>query len=276
MSGILSSLPIEMLAMFGIALLISAGGFRRFVYFVSLGFAFSIAAMAAVSLWIFRSTLDWLTALQCLLLLLYGLRLGIFLARREMKPGYRRELDDAQERASGITFGIQIMTWISVALLYVALFSPALFNLDFQRSTGTTPTPWLLSLGILIMAGGLALEALADHQKSAYKQEHPDRFCDVGLYRWVRCPNYLGEIIFWSGNFIAGIGAYNHWLRWIICAVALVCMILIMMGSTKRLESKQDGRYGELEAYQQYRASVPVLFPFIPLYSLQKARVYLE
>jgi steroid 5-alpha reductase family enzyme len=138
------------------------------------------------------------------------------------------------------------------------------------------PAPFLLAFSLLIMAGGIGLEALADQQKSACKQEHPDRFCDTGIYRWVRCPNYLGEIIFWSGNFIAGIGAYTHWLRWLISLIALACIILIMVGSTKRLERKQDERYGKLPAYQRYRTSVPVLFPFVPIYTLKNVRVYLE
>jgi steroid 5-alpha reductase family enzyme len=29
-----------------------------------------------------------------------------------------------------------------------------------------------------------------------------------GLDKLCRCPNYLGEIIFWTGVFIAGITAY--------------------------------------------------------------------
>ena len=49
-----------------------------------------------------------------------------------------------------------------------------------------------------------------------------------------------------------------------------------MMGSTKRLEKQQDGRYGQQPAYQEYVRSVPVLFPFVPIYSLKNVRVYLE
>ena len=68
-------------------------------------------------------------------------------------------------------------------------------------------------------------------------------------------------------------------MRFLALAVALiglVCIVLIMMGSTKRLEKQQDGRYGEQLAYQKYAQSVPVLFPFVPIYSLKNVRVYLE
>jgi len=52
--------------------------------------------------------------------------------------------------------------------------------------------------------------------------------------------------------------------------------VLIMMGSTKRLEGKQEERYGDREDYQRFIKKVPVLFPLLPIYSLKSVRVYLE
>ena len=49
-----------------------------------------------------------------------------------------------------------------------------------------------------------------------------------------------------------------------------------MIGSTKRLEKSQGERYGALSEYQEYIRRVPVLFPFVPVYTLQNVRVYLE
>jgi hypothetical protein len=49
-----------------------------------------------------------------------------------------------------------------------------------------------------------------------------------------------------------------------------------MMGSTKRLERAQYDRYGQAPEYQKYIQTVPVLFPFIPIYTLKNIRVYLE
>jgi hypothetical protein len=50
----------------------------------------------------------------------------------------------------------------------------------------------------------------------------------------------------------------------------MACIVYIMFGSTKRLEKTQISRYGNLPEFQQYSKSVPVLIPWLPLYTLQK------
>lgn len=265
---------VEAQPFFLLAMAVSVLGFYRLVYFVSLGYAFSIAGIAGLSLWRFSDSVNVPIALQCTALAAYGLRLGAFLVRREREPSYRKELAEIAQRGAGITRPVQVAIWIGVSLLYVLMFSPALFNLVMHR--GGAPSSSVLWLGLGLMVFGFGLESVADLQKSAFKREHPDRFCDVKLYRVVRCPNYLGEVFFWVGNFVAGIGAYGHWGTWVSAATGLVCIVLIMMGSTKRLEHKQDERYGTRPEYQAYVRSVPVLFPFVPVYSLKNIRVYLE
>ncbi len=266
-----------------LALLISSLGFFRVVYFVSLGYAGSIAAMAL--LLIARSAGQGSTALllQATLLLSYGLRLGSYLVTRERQPAFRREIAEMHQRQAGIGPGKRIAIWLGVSLLYVLMFSPALFQHWAQRANsagtahhGSVPTALTTWLGLSVMISGLLLEAFSDGQKSAFKKLHAARICNVGVYRWVRCPNYLGEILFWIGNFLAGLSAYAALGHWLSAAIGLVCIILIMMGSTKRLEAKQDARYGSDPDYQQYVRTVPVLFPCVPLYSLKGIRVYLE
>jgi len=156
------------------------------------------------------------------------------------------------------------------------MFCPCLFNLLTLRASPAWADIFSAPFGVVIMALGLVLEALADWQKSDFKARRPDRFCDVGLYRFVRCPNYLGEILFWTGGFVAGISGYSGALRWIAAGVGYVCIVLIMIGSTKRLEATQDARYGTDASYRAYVQSVPVLCPFVPIYSLKNVRVYLE
>jgi steroid 5-alpha reductase family enzyme len=272
----IASIPIETSILFALAMIVSAGGFYRVVYFISIGYAASIAAMAVCAVIIFFQNLTLLSLLQSLLLAVYGLRLGTFLIRREFQPSYQKELESVRKRTVGVTFGKKILIWIGVSLLYVMMFSPCLFSLSSAQLTASPLYFAVKMAGLITMIGGLFLETLADKQKSDFKEQFPNKFCDVGLYRWVRCPNYLGEIIFWTGNWMMGLPFYTSILRWIAALIGLACIVLIMMGSTKRLESEQSQRYGNLPDYQEYLRAVPVLFPFVPLYTLKNIRVYLE
>ena len=274
----------SLLLLFGIALFISALGFVRVVYFVSVGYAFSIVAMIGVTAVQFRSNLTILNVLQLLLLLAWGLRLGIFLVRREFRASYRRVLADTHESTDAMPISRKILIWVGVSLLYVCMFSPGLFavtatSTSIFTSVSTFPR-WLAdsfqTIGLVIMAGGLIIETIADKQKSDFKQQAPGEFCNVGLYRYVRYPNYLGEIDVWVGFWLMSVPFYNTPFKWIVAAVGLICIVLIMLGSAKRLEASQGERYGDQTTYQAYANTVPVLFPFIPVYTLKNIRVYLE
>jgi steroid 5-alpha reductase family enzyme len=259
----------------GIALLVSSIGFYRMVYFISVGYAFSITMMAVALVVVGWGRLDLLSLVHNALLLAWGLRLGIFLVQREWRQkSYRRQAEAMHGASAGLNLGVRFLIWITVAALYVALFAPALF-----AGMGRTPLPgWavvLQLLGIVGMAGGLAIETVADAQKSAAKQRAPQAFVSTGLYGWVRCPNYLGEMLFWVGNFVAALGFYQGVGAWAISIIGLVCLILIMLGSTRRLEMAQDARYGKDVDYQRYVRATPVIIPYAPVYTVRNLRVYL-
>ncbi len=272
----LGYVSIEMLLLFGLALVISSIGFYRVVYFISIGYAFSIVAMGIITPIRHLESLTWALALQNIFLVLWGIRLGFYLVQREVRESYRKELKNIHQRTAGMSWMIKVLIWVSVSLLYVLMFSPSLFGLIALPGSSSRIYDLTQIAGLLLMGGGLVLEALSDKQKSDFKAKFPEKYCNVGLYRWVRCPNYLGEIIFWLGNWVMGIMIYDTPLRWVAGLIGIACIVLILMGSTKRLENTQDERYGDQPEYQNYIRTVPVLFPFVPVYSLKNVRVYLE
>jgi steroid 5-alpha reductase family enzyme len=272
----LASIPVEVLALFGTALLLSAIGFYRTVLFISIGYGLSIAGMAFVSLILFRHAWSWYSVIQAILLVTYGLRLALYLLRREFKPLYRNRSMADQERSPVVPVGRQVLIWLGVSILYVLMFSPAIFSLSTIPQPLSPGLSVVQVIGLMTMFGGLSIEAVADYQKSVFKAREPKRFCNTGLYRWVRCPNYLGEIMFWIGNWGLGLMFYTTELRWVMGLAGVICIVLIMLGSTKRLERAQHERYAHLSQYQAYAQTVPVLIPFVPLYTLKNIRVYLE
>lgn len=262
-----------LLILLAISLVVNTLGFRYFVYFVSIGYTFSIVGMCLAALLIFRAQVNIFAALQMAGLLIWGIRLGVFVLRREAQPSYQKEKESIQKQYGGITLPVQFLIWVFVSLLYVIMFLPALFNLS-NPPLFSVPLTYAFELGgAAILFGGLALETIADRQKSAFKAHYPRQFCAVGLYRWVRCPNYLGEILVWLGSWIMAMPCYADLWQWLGSLIGFACVVLVMMDSTKRLEISQDERYGELPEYQAYIRSVPVLFPFLPMYTLKNVRV---
>ena len=258
-------LPFHFWLLFGICMLVSAIGFKNYVWFISLGYGFSIAAEGLAMLILYSKSLTLGTILCCVLFILYGLRLGGYLTIRELgSSSYKKNMKGEIKEGSTVPFGVKIAIWVTCALLYVTQISGV-----FYRMHNAVQDNALVFVGAAIMLLGVSLETAADIQKNNAKKVNPRRFVDTGLYRIVRCPNYLGEMIFWTGVLIAGIGAVSGW-QWIVVAIGYIGIIFVMFSGARRLEIRQDKNYGNDPEYQKYVTTVPILLPFIPLYSVKK------
>jgi steroid 5-alpha reductase family enzyme len=127
-------------------------------------------------------------------------------------------------------------------------------------------------IGFAVSVLGLILESIADKQKSAQKKVGPDMVATKGLYRICRCPNYLGEILFWTGVFVSGISTYGTVGQWITAVVAYICIVYIMFNGAQRLEKRQMARYGNNEEYNAYANKTPIIIPLLPIYHLNKKK----
>lgn len=251
---------------------LSAVGFYKFVYFLSIGYGFAVAgggiAILVMALVNPTDAPIWILLIQAALFVAYGVRLSGFLLVREIKSAsYKKTFQEVSGDGKKMPFFVLFTIWISVTVLYVAQVSPMLFRYDNGASDLVLPL-----IGIVISILGLVLESVADNQKSAQKKVRPDMVATEGLYKLCRCPNYLGEIIFWTGVFIAGITAYATVGQWITAILAYVCIVYIMFNGAQRLEKRQMGRYGENEEYNNYANKTPIIIPFLPIYHLNKKK----
>jgi len=257
--------PGGIILLFAVSMLLSAIGFKHYIWFFSIGYGLAIAGEGLFLSLAYGANLTAGTLICCLLFIAYGLRLSGYLAYREFgHTAYLSRMKGEIKDSKTVPFGVKIAIWVACALLYVLQVLPVFYRLV----NGSGSSIWT-TIGAVIMAFGLAMETAADLQKNAAKKTNAGRFVNTGLYRIVRCPNYLGEMIFWTGCVISGIGAVTG-AQWILVVLGYIGITYVMFSGARRLELRQNRNYGDDPEYQQYVKTVPIMIPFIPLYSVVK------
>ena len=256
----------EVLIIIGAILLVCLIGFKKYIWFISIGYGLSISVVGILLLILYRDMLSIPYILGCIVLICYGFRLSGYLLFRELKSAaYNRKMKTEISDGKNMPFIAKIMLWISCALLYFMMTSPVIF-----RFVNNVKYDNYFIIGMVIAVLGILIEALSDYQKSKQKKKNPNRFCDKGLFKIVRCPNYLGELIIWTGIIISGIGIYYSYWQFIISMIGYLGIVYIMFSGARRLELRQDKNYGKDKDYKKYVKNTPILIPLVPLYSVKK------
>ena len=259
----------SLLILLAVSLAVSAVGWKYFIYFFSLGYGYGVAALAVTLLIMYGGSLTWSAVALCAVLILFGCRLGTYLLLRERKAAaYRKILYDPSLQKKK-PLGVILTVWLFCALLYVLQVSPVAFRMG-NAADGMEVNELWAWIGAAVTLCGILLEAASDRQKSAAKKRDSKRFVSTGLYRMVRCPNYLGEIIIWTGVLLSGIGASLAVWQWIVAIIGYIGIVYVMFSGARRLELRQSEVYGNDPEYQKYAKSTPIMIPFLPIYSLAK------
>lgn len=261
------TLGLGLLILFLVSLVCAAMGFWKFVYFLSVGYGFSVAA-CGVAIIAMGGYNNLLTVLLSLVLVAYGIRLGGFLLFRELKAAsFKKVFKEVSGNDKPMPIFVKATIWICVAAMYMTQVSPVFFRYFNGKEA---PVTGYAGLGIMVVA--LLIESVSDKQKSAAKAKNPTRFCDSGLFKIVRCPNYFGEMLFWTGVLISGADVMTGWVQWAVAITGYVLIIYVMLSGAKRLEKRQNKNYGEDPEYQAYVAKTPIVFPLIPLKHLENVK----
>ena len=117
----------------------------------------------------------------------------------------------------------------------------------------------LLSLaGVVIMLAAVALEHVSDWTIHRFLREHGQekRTCNVSVWSRSRHPNYLGEMLFWTGMYVYFIALCPQiWYKGLgfLSIIALFLLVSIPMMEKHNLERRPD--------YARYRERTPMLVP---------------
>lgn len=255
--------------MWGVTVIAALGccmGFKEFVWFMSVGYGFAVMCIGIFHLifGLINGSLTLATGIMAALFVIYGYRLGGYILKRELTNAAYKKTLESTGSAKAMPIPVSLFMWAYSMLMYTAQTSAVTYRI--MNRANDNVFAWI---GIVIMACAILGEATADKQKSAAKKVNPKRFCDTGLYKYVRCPNYFSEVMFWVGVTVSGIGAVQG-AQWIIVLIALCLITFVMYNSAQRLELRHEKTYGLDPEYQKYSDTVPLLFPFTKQYHSMK------
>ena len=190
------------------------------------------------------------------LLTLWGLRLGIYLAKRNL--GH-----DEDRRYQAIRGGSPHFWWTSFFKVFLLQGSLQLFvSLPvYAVASASNPLGLLDAVGMSIAFLGLATEGIADHQLTRFKNDaaNEDKVMRTGLWGWSRHPNYFGNALMWLGFGLIGMAAGGPMWMWI--GPAVMWFLLLRVSGVTMLEKTIVHRR---PAYQAYINEVSAFIPLPP------------
>ena len=187
------------------------------------------------------------------LISIWTLRLGLFLFLRIYKDGSDRRFDKLK-----IDFLKFLVTWMLQGFWVFVTASCAIAVLCSEKIIDYTPT---IIAGLSIWIVGFLIEVVADIQKRRFRKSNKDQFISSGLWAYSRHPNYLGEILLWFGISIICFSNLEGSQYVTLISPVFIYFLLTRISGVNLLEEYADKKWGNLDAYKEYKNTTPVLFP---------------
>ena len=217
-------------------------------------------AVVAFSLWAGSqsedpSTREWLISA---LVAIWAIRLSSFLFLRIHEAGKDGRFD--QLKTSPVRF---LVPWTLQALwVFLTLNVVVVIN---SQSGPAPPLGIWDGIGLMVWIMGFGIEVVADSQKTAFNAnpENEGKWIAEGLWSRSRHPNYLGEIMLWTGIAIFGVACLDglEMVAWI--SPVFVYLLLTKVSGIPLLDRRSLAKWGDNPEYRNYREKTPALFPHL-------------
>ena len=89
--------------------------------------------------------------------------------------------------------------------------------------------------------------------------DNKDKFITTGLWKYSRHPNYLGEIILWTGVAIISYSSLEVYQMFTLVSPIFTYLLLVNVSGINLLEKSGEKKWGHLKAYQDYTKNTPKL-----------------
>jgi steroid 5-alpha reductase family enzyme len=203
----------------------------------------------------FSEEVDGRAILLWALVVVWAIRLGVFLFSRIKKAGKDDRFDDL--KPSFVRF---LNVW-TIQGLWVTFTSAA--ALVAITTTHRKELDWFAITGLLLWVFGFTFEVVADAQKSRFtaNPKNKGKFIQTGLWSRSRHPNYFGEIVLWAGVALIALPVLQGW-QWVaMISPVFVTLLLTRVSGVPLLENKADKKWGGQADYEAYKKRTPVLIP---------------
>ncbi len=213
-----------------------------------------------------------LSSVSAKAIVLWSVKLASFLFVRVLRTGHDSRLDDllgSPGPAAGFWFAQFLWAFIVSLPHTLAADLPV----KAQPAFGGCQL-----VGLAMYASGLLIETLSDAQKWTFKQDpaNSGKFCSVGLWSLSQHPNWLGNLLLWSGLFLYNApalltprGPDESVLRRALRLGAAALSPLMLLGLFSGQASGAIGpgvaqassRYAADPKYAAYLKDTPLIFP---------------
>ena len=120
-------------------------------------------------------------------------------------------------------------------------------------------------IGIIIFTIGFTIEIIADSQKTKFRamDDNKDKFISIGLWKYSRHPNYLGEIILWLGISLISFSSLEGLQYITLISPIFTYLLLVNVSGINLLEKSGEKKWGHLDSYKSYKENTPRLIGFL-------------
>ena len=112
----------------------------------------------------------------------------------------------------------------------------------------------LTIVGFIVALLATFIEGLSDYQMQKYRKNRTTPFIKVGLWKYSRHPNYLGEITFWWGIALMAFSLNMNFLYFVGALVNTLMFLFISIPMADKRQSRKEG-------YDEYKKSTRMLLP---------------
>ena len=195
--------------------------------------------------------------LSIFFVMIWALRLGLFLLFRVINVGEDKRFEDAKKSFS------KFFMFFNISALWVFLTIVNVLTMIINNSDSVTDLFFITGFSISII--GLIIEVVADKQKSNFRvnSSNKSEFISSGLWSISRHPNYFGEIMIWVGISVTTFPILIGWQFITLISPIFVIFLLTKVSGINLLEASSDDRWGADKKYQDYKEKTSVLIPFI-------------